>query len=151
MIHREGYRLLSPNPASIAGRLAVTFQIPPGGDLASVLAPEAPACNRTALRYWVRRQLAEIASDPVDNLMVALEQRLLETLQETFPGACGELDVPSAAAMASSLPQPAWEPTDSCMPPKNRRSRSIPQRSRPSPISEFQQCMANPKEGSHEN
>lgn len=104
------YRLVTPNIAAIAGILKRTFQIPEGGDLALVLSHHAPACNDSALRLWVSEQLVEIASNPVDNLLVALEERLLERLLHAVPdGSFIDVAVPSKFARSTPLPLPFWK------------------------------------------
>lgn len=121
------YRLVGPSAMPITAHLTQVFQIGPGADLVLALAPEAPACNQAALRYWVSRELAEIASNPagVDKLLVTLEERLLATLQSAFPDAGGDVEVPSRIARNSALPLPRWERTIGCaVRRKNARQRS---------------------------
>jgi hypothetical protein len=138
MSHPEGYRLIGPRAAAIARHLTATFQISPGPELASVLNPEGPACNQSAIRYWTRRQLAEIASNGgIDNLLVALEQRLLTTLQDAFPDAGGDLDIPSDYARRSSLPLPRWERTYGCLPLRGGSEHTRSKFSTPTPTSGF--------------
>ena len=121
-LRREAYRLVAPGAAAIAGHLMRVFGIGAGGELALLLAPKAPYCNATAMRYWVSTQFADIASHPVEGpLLVMLEKRLLKTLQTAFPEAAGEIEVPSRAALSSTLPLPRWEPTGLCQPLKASR------------------------------
>ncbi len=115
------YRLLGPKVSLLTEHLVTVFRIQPGSDLAWATAPEAPACNHAALRYWVRIQLGEIALHPVDNLLVALEERLHRHLMDAFPGQGGELDLPSRRAQRSNFEMPFWEYTPECLP---RASRS---------------------------
>ena len=145
-LRREAYRLVAPGAAVIAGHLMRVFQIPSGAELAIYLAAKAPACNATALRYWVRIELARMAdSDPVANVLVALEKRLLKHLQALWPDAAGEVEVPSAAALASRLPPPYWESSLACAPPvRGQRPPSLRARNSNS------QFMDQQKERRHE-
>ena len=118
------YRLLGPKVSLLTEHLITVFRIQPGSDLAWALAPEAPDCNHAALRYWVRIQLAEIALHPVDNLLVALEERLHRLLLDAFPGQGGELDLPSRRAQRSNFEKPFWEYTPECL-PRTSQSRVV--------------------------
>lgn len=121
------HRLIAPSAASIAAHLVGVFQIPSGADLALGLAPEAPACNHAALCCWVRLELARMADrEPVANVLVAIEERLLEHLQALWPDAACQVEVPSPAALASALPRPYWEPSLTCALPKRRQRPSSP-------------------------
>lgn len=131
------YRLVSPSPALIVGHLMRVFQIPHGAELALVLAPEGPACNERALRYWVGLELGRMADgEPVDQLLVALEERLLSKLRAIWPDEAGAVDVPSPAALASELPMPYWEATETCA-RRGRGKRVQPARNRDSKIHQF--------------
>ncbi|MFU8830871.1 MAG: hypothetical protein ACNA7J_01830 [Wenzhouxiangella sp.] len=114
MRQRMHYRLVGPRPAMIARHLINVFGISPGGALACILAPEGPACNETALRAWVQRNLADLASHPVANVLVVLEERLLAALQAACPEGEGAIEIPSPIALQSDLPHPYWERTDAC-------------------------------------
>ena len=97
--------------SQIVSHLRRVFEIPPGDELALILAPEtAPGCNEQALRVWLRSQLAEIATHPIEErLLVELEKRLLNTLQEAYPEIGMEVDVPSPLALRTNLPMPYWQ------------------------------------------
>ena len=142
----QKYRLVSPGTAAITNHLVHSFQIPPGGELAWALDWKAPACNHTAVRYWVHRQLADIASDPVDNLLVALEQRLLSVLQDVFPDAGGAVDIPSERALQSTLPLPRWERTVGCSRPKAGRGRPKSTNTSAASRADFQEMNVIPTE-----
>jgi hypothetical protein len=97
--------------SQIVAHLRRIFGIPPGDELALILAPEtAPGCNEQALRVWLRSQLADIATHPIEErLLVELEKRLLNTLQEAYPEIGMEVDVPSPLALRANLPMPYWQ------------------------------------------
>lgn len=105
------FRLVAPQRRQIVEHLIRHFQIPHGSGLVMVLSlyGAGPACNHRALNVWVGEQLAQIADEPVPNLLAALEDRLLETLQAEFPESGADIDVPSDTARRSQLPLPRWE------------------------------------------
>ena len=122
------YRLVCHSPQWLTQHLMHHFSIPPGNELAVALSPDGRGDNERVIRGWVVTEMARIASgDQVDNLLVALEERLLERLQSAFPHSGGEVEVPSAVAMASNLRMPYWERTDHCRPqrpsPRDLRQR----------------------------
>jgi hypothetical protein len=100
----------------------------------------------------VRRQLADIANRPIaGNLLVAIEQRLTETLAAVAPDAGGEIDLPTRQARASSLPHPRWEPVGHCT-----HRGSQPLRAPPGGFSAHcspfdQKHLQRPQEGAHED
>lgn len=141
------HRLVAPSAASIAAHLVGVFQIPSGADLALGLAPEAPACNHTALCCWVRLELARMADRaPVANVLVAIEERLLEHLQALWPDRAGEVEVPSPAALASALPRPYWEPIQSTVTcdPHKRQPRDWTKHSSPKSMANHATPCTNP-------
>ena len=125
--HATPRRLVCSAIHQIQAHLRRVFAIPPGNELALILAPEvAPGCNDHALLLWLRSQLAEIASHPTgENLLVLLEMRLLKTLQEAYPEIGMEVDVPSPLARRSNLPLPYWQEMSQRAP--RRQSWSEPQ------------------------
>ena len=114
-------QLVCSEKNQIFAHLLRVFRIPPGCELALILAPEqAPGCNDLALRHWLDFQLTEIASNPIDeNLLVFLEFRLLETLEEAYPEIGMEIDVPSSFARRTNLRLPYWQELGL---PKSRKS-----------------------------
>ena len=146
-IHQNGaYRLVGPKVSLLTEHLVTVFRIQPGSDLAWALAPEAPACNHAALRHWVRIQLAAIASQPVDNLLVALEERLHRLLLDALPGQVSEPDLPSRRAQRSNFEMPYWQYTPECL---SRSSRSrVFQRARGADLSAPNVNHASHKENS---
>lgn len=112
-IRESRFRLISPSPTRLAAHLIAHFRIPHGDGLVIALGCGS-FCNHSTLRHWVRLELTRIAEAPVDNLLVALEERLLKRLQQAFPDHGGEVEVPSGTALASDLPLPYWMPTEKC-------------------------------------
>lgn len=106
------FRLVAPQRRQIVNHLIHYFQIPNGSELVMVLSPHGagPACNHRAIGVWVGEQLAQIADEPVCNLLATLEERLLETLQAEFPESGTEIEIPSDIARHAQLPLPRWEP-----------------------------------------
>ena len=114
--HAGAYRLVGPDVGQLTEHLADVFGIEPGVELARVLAAEAPAFNHAALRYWVRIELAEIAHQPVDNVLIALEQRLHRLLQAQAPRYGRDIVISSSRAQRSNFPMPCWQYTTECLP-----------------------------------
>ena len=108
------YRLVMPRRRAIVSHLIGHFQIPHGAELVVALSPYVGSaqCNHKALNAWVGEQLAQIADEPVANVLETLETRLLKRLQASFPGAEGDVDVPSRIAMAAPFTPPRWELVD---------------------------------------
>jgi hypothetical protein len=125
MSRAGGYRLVGPQILPLTEHLVTVFRIQPGMDLAWLTAPEAPACNHAALRHWVRIQLAGMASQPVDNLLITLEERLHRLWLEAFPDQGRGLALPSRRARRSHHPMPFWQRTSECLP--RGRSRALQQ------------------------
>lgn len=119
------FRLTGPCPNRLAAHLLSHFQIRPGSELSCALNPEGRGGIVSVMRDWVRCQLASMASSPVDNVLVALEERLLKLLQNDYPSVGGEVDVPSMQARRWQGSLPEWRPTHQChlRPPRQRKQR----------------------------
>lgn len=137
MNQTTGNRLICHCMNQMVMHLEGVFQIVPGKELAPILAPHITSgSNERALRIWLRGQLADIASHPIDEvLLVVLEKRLLKTLEKACPDLVKTIEVPSPAALRSSLPLPYWQQTTRCEPRIQTRSwpstQTIPRNNTP--------------------
>jgi hypothetical protein len=137
MINDQLHRLVSPKISSLATFLRLTFHIGSGDDCAFMLSPEAPACNQTAMRHWVTRQLIDIATHRPDNtLMVELELRLWDQLSRfRMDESMLSLEVPTRMAINLKMPLPYWEPVPTAVAcdPSKRLPREWAKQAAPEP------------------
>lgn len=148
VIDGQLYELVSPKPTSIAHFLMSSFRIGRGGELAFVLSPAAPACNLTAMRYWVVEQLIDIATHRADNtLMVELELRLWDHLSRfRTTEALLNLDIPTDIARDLKMPLPSWQPIPSTVTcdPHKRKPRDWTKHSSPKSMASHTAPCTNP-------